>query len=139
MSFARAVRPAMVLLIASCLLALPARADDLADFHAAVEQASADYRTAMATLEAQGQQETSAAVNRLRQTWQSINDRFGRHRPAAFAEDEQYSSMFMLVDMRLIGVLLTIDMGNRDAAREGLAPIEETLSQLSARSTPSER
>jgi hypothetical protein len=42
----------------------------------------------------------------------------------------------MLVDMRLVGVLLVIDMGNRDAARDGLAPIEETLSQLSARSAP---
>src|SRR5882757_6005035 len=135
MSFARAVRPAMVL-VASCLLALPARSDGLADFHAAVEQASADYRTAMATLETQGQQETSAAVNRLRQTWQSINDRFGRDRPAAFADDEQYASMFMLVDTRLIGVLLTIDMGNRNAAREGLAPVEETLSWLRLRSAP---
>jgi len=138
MSFARAVRPAMVL-VASCLLALPVRSDELADFHAAVEQASADYRTAMATLETQGQQETSAAVNRLRQTWQSINDRFGRDRPAAFADDEQYASMFMLVDTRLIGVLLTIDMGNRNAAREGLAPVEETLSRLSVRSAPPEQ
>jgi hypothetical protein len=128
-----------MVLVASCLLALPARSDELADFHAAVEQASADYRTAMATLETQGQQETSAAVNRLRQSWQSINDRFGRDRPAVFADDEQYASMFMLVDTRLIGVLLTIDMGNRNAAREGLAPIEETLSRLSARSEPPER
>jgi hypothetical protein len=138
MSFTRAVRPVMVL-VASLLLALPAHADDLADFHAAVEEASADYRTAIATLETQGQQETSAAVNQLRRTWQSINARFGPNRPAAFADDEQYSSMFMLVDMRLIGVLLTIDMGNRDAARDGLAPIEETLSRLSARSAPPAR
>jgi hypothetical protein len=42
----------------------------------------------------------------------------------------------MMVDMRLIGVLLTIELGNRDAAREGLRPIGETLAQLSARSAP---
>jgi hypothetical protein len=45
----------------------------------------------------------------------------------------------MLVDMRLIGVLLTIDMGNRDAAREGLAPIEQTLAELRARSMPAQQ
>jgi len=123
---------------ALCALALaqPVRSDELADFHGMVEQASAQYRVAMTTLETQGQQETAAAVHQLRQSWQSIADRFGQNRPAAFADDEQYSTMFMLIDMRLVGVLLVIDMGNREAARDALAPIEETLSRLSARSVP---
>ena len=47
--------------------------------------------------------------------------------------------MFMLVDTRLVGVLLVVDMGNREAARDALAPIQETLSRLSARSAPAER
>jgi len=134
MSFAHV--PRIMALTASLLLTAAAHADDLADFHAAVDEAMADYRTAMATLETQSQQETSAAVNQLRHTWQSINTRFGHDRPAAFADDEQYSSMFTLIDMRLVGVLLTIDMGNRDAARAGLAPIEDTLTRLSAKSAP---
>jgi hypothetical protein len=115
------------------------RSDELADFHAAVEQATADYRAARATLESSSQAETAAAVNRFRQAWQSLNDRFGAHRPAAFADDQDFVTTFMLVDMRLIGVLLTIDMGNRDAARDGLAPIEATLAQLRARSAPAAR
>jgi hypothetical protein len=138
MSFVRVLRAAMVV-VACCVGALPLRADELMAFHAAVEQALAEYRAAMATLETQGQEETKAAVNRLRQTWQSINDRFGPSRPAAFADDEQYSAMFLLVDTRLIGVLLVIDLGNRNAAREGLAPIEATLSRLSTRSAPTPR
>ena len=115
------------------------RSDELADFHAAVEQATADYRAARATLETSSQAETAAAVNRFRQAWQSLNDRFGAHRPTAFADYQDFVTTFMLVDMRLIGVLLTIDMGNRDAARDGLAPIKQTLTQLSARSAPTER
>ncbi len=138
MSLARVLRAALVA-VACCVGALPARADELRAFHAAVEQAAAEYRAAMATLETQGQEETKAAVNRLRQTWQSINDRFGRNPPAPFADDEQYSATFLLVDTRLIGVLLVIDMGNRNAAREGLAPIEATLSRLNTWSAPTPR
>jgi hypothetical protein len=121
-------------------LSLSVRSDELVDFHAAVELAAAEYRAAMTTLETSGQQETAAAVQRFRQTWQALNERFtGEHRPAPFADDEQYPTMFMQVDVRLVGVLLTIDMGNRDAARSGLAPIQETLAQLSARSAPTSR
>jgi hypothetical protein len=47
--------------------------------------------------------------------------------------------MFMLVDTQLVGVLLVIDMGSRDAARNGLAPVGATLAQLSARSAPISR
>jgi hypothetical protein len=115
------------------------RSDELADFHAAVEQATVDFRAARATLETSSQAETAAAVNRFRQAWQSLNERFGQHRPAAFADDQDFVTTFMLVDMRLIGVLLTIDMGNRDAAREGLAPIEQTLAELRARSMPAQQ
>jgi hypothetical protein len=115
------------------------RADELADFHAAVEEASAQYRAAMATLETRSQEETKAAVHQFRQSWQSLAERFGAQRPAAFADDEQYAGTFMQVDMRLIGVLLVIDMGNREAARSALAPIQETLSQWSARSAPAKQ
>jgi hypothetical protein len=138
MSLIRAIgrRLALAAMFVFALSFSVVRSDELADFHAAVEQATADYRAARATLETSSQAETAAAVNRFRQAWQSLNDRFGTHRPAAFADDQDFVTTFMLIDMRLIGVLLTIDMGNRDAARDGLASIEQTLAQLSARSAP---
>ena len=141
MSLVRAIgrRLALAAVFVFALSFSVVRSDELADFHAAVEQATADYRAARATLETSSQAETAAAVNRFRQAWQSLNDRFGTHRPAAFADDEEFVTTFMLVDTRLIGVLLTIDMGNRDAARNGLVSIEQTLAQLSARSAPAER
>jgi hypothetical protein len=131
-------RQLAVVLTALFVLALPVpgRSAELADFHAAVERASEEYQSTMITLETQGQQETAAAVQRFREAWQAIGERFGKDRPAPFADDEEYGAMFMLVDMRLIGVLLVIDMGNRDAARKGMAPIKETLSRLSERSAP---
>ena len=141
MSFARALERRLVLATLFVFaLSLSVRSDELAEFHAAVELAAAEHRAAMDTLETSSQQETAAAVQRFRRTWQALNERFtGKHRPAPFADDEQYPTMFMQVDVRLVGVLLTIDMGNRDAARSGLAPIQETLAQLSVRSAPASR
>jgi len=138
MSLVAAVARRLVLasLLVFALSFSVARSDELAEFHVAVEQATTDYRAALAILETSSQADTTAAVNRFRQAWQSINDRFGANRPAAFADDADFVTTFMMVDMRLIGVLLTIELGNRDAARDGLRPIGETLAQLSARSAP---
>jgi hypothetical protein len=141
MSFVRELRRHCgALLVALCVQAIalsaPARTDDLTDFHAAVAQASAQYRITMATLETRGRDETAAAVHQLRQAWQSIIDRFGSNRPTAFAGDEHYAGMFLQVDMRLVSALIVIDIGSREAARDALAPIQETLTQLSKRAAP---
>ena len=117
-------------------LALSTRADELADFRAAVVQASAQYQAAMTTLDTRGREETSAAVQRFRSSWQIVADKLGPDRIAAFAENDQYAAIFMQVDMRVVAALIVIDIGSREAAREALAPIQETLSQLIARSAP---
>jgi hypothetical protein len=122
------------LLLALTMLAPAAAADELADFHAAVGDATDAYNQAMVTLETRGQAETATAVHRLRASWQAIGERFAAQRPAAFADDENFGAMFMQVDMSLVGVLLVIDLGNRDGARAALTPVGETLAKLSARS-----
>ena len=86
----------------------------------------------MTTLETRGREETSAAVQRFRQAWQIVIDRRESSRPAAFADAEQYAGLFMQVDARIVGALIVIDIGSRDPARDALAPIGETLLQLSA-------
>jgi len=140
MSLVRAIGRRLVLAaLLVFALSFSVRSDELAEFHAAVEQAAAAHRVAMETLETSGQQETAAAVQQLRQIWQAINARFVNPAPAPFANDEKYPTMFMLIDTQLVGVLLVIDMGNRDAARNGLAPVGTTLSQLIARSAPPQR
>jgi hypothetical protein len=114
-------------------LVAPARADELAEFHAAVERALDQYSFAMSVLETSSQEQTKAEVARLRQSWQAIAERFAR-RPEGFAGGEDYGGTFMQVDMRLITLLLVIDLGNRDAARSALAAVGDVLSQWSANS-----
>ena len=140
MSLARAIGRRLALAALLVLaLSLSVRSDELSAFHAAVEQAAADHRVAMETLETSGQKETAAAVQQLRRTWQEINARFVNPAPAPFANDEKFPTMFMLIDTQLVGVLLVIDMGNRDAAHKGLAPVGTTLAELIARSAPTQR
>jgi hypothetical protein len=38
----------------------------------------------------------------------------------------------MQIDVRLVGTLLVIDVGSRDAARRSLAPLADTLATLRA-------
>ncbi len=138
-SLARYLRPRTGAVLVALLvqwLALPGSADECTDFHAAVAQASAQYRIAMSTLDTRGREETSAAVQRFREAWQVVIDRRGSNRPAAVADDDDYAAMFMQVDTRIVGALIVIDIGRRDAARDALAPIAETLARLSARSAP---
>jgi hypothetical protein len=113
-----------------------ARADELADFHAAVIEAAAQYRVALTTLETSGRDETAAEVRRFRQAWQAVIERFGRIRTIDRAHDPELAATFMQVDVRIIGTLLVIEMGNRDAARDSLAPIAEVLVSLQTHTAP---
>ncbi len=72
----------------------------------------------------------------LPQSWQALVDRFGESRPASIADDEQFSATVTLTDARLVGALIVIDIGSRDAAQSALAPIAETLADLDARAAP---
>ena len=112
---------------------------DEGDFHSAVERAMAQHRIAMKVLETRSQAETAAEVHELRAAWQAIGERFAAERPAAFADDPDYPGLFMQVDMSFVGLLLVIDLGNRDAAREALLSIGQTLARLSERSAPAPR
>jgi hypothetical protein len=111
-----------------------ARADELAEFHAAVESAGSQYDAALIALETAGPEETAAEVVNLRAAWHVFAERFGGHRPAAFAADENYSIMFTVMDEQIVGALIVINAGRQDAARKALAPIGEKLADLSARS-----
>ncbi len=105
----------------------PARA---ANFDGALEETSAEYQTAMRTLETRGREETAAAVHRLRQSFQHLAERFAADRPPHLAGEAEWPSEFMQIDVRLVGALLVIDMGSRDAARQALTPLAETLARL---------
>jgi hypothetical protein len=114
----------------------PAAADELADFHIAVEQAALEYRLALDTVNTGSRKDASTAVSRFRHAWQDVIDRFNAHRPAALADDQSLGATFFQIDASIVGALIVIDIGSREAARKALAPIADTLSALSRRTAP---
>jgi hypothetical protein len=123
--------------ILAALLLLPIRAgaDELADFRAALDAAASQYRVAMDTLETSGRDETAAEVRRFRQSWQAIAERFGAAPPLPATKGDDYANLFLQTEMSIVGALIIIDIGSREAARNALAPIGDTLVTLSARAT----
>jgi len=130
-----AVRTTLFALILAAAT-LPAAADDLEDFVAALEQAQLQYQIALRTLESSGREQTAAEVRLFRQAWQQVIARLDSNRPAQLEGDESYAATMTRIDASLVGALIVIDIGSRDAARSALAPIGETLAKLRERTTP---
>jgi hypothetical protein len=128
MRFCRAALSTVLLL--ALLWPRPGGAVDGMEFRAALAAATVQYRVAMNTLERSGQAETATEVRHFRKAWQAVIDRAEAKRPAAYATTEEYYGMLMQVDTSIVGALLVIDLGKRDAARKSLAPIEEILSRM---------
>jgi hypothetical protein len=128
--------PLRAALVAAALM-LPwspfaAGADEHADLQAAFRLATAQYQIALKTLETRGREETAAEVSRLREAFQAVIQQFNANR-AALGGDQDYAGALMQLDVSIIGVLLVIDFGSREAAREALIPIGRSLAELGAR------
>jgi len=121
----------LALILASAPLS--AGADDLKEFAVAVERAELQYRIALRTLESAGREQTAAEVRLFRETWQDVIARLDSNRPKQFEGDESYAVTMTQIDAALVGVLIVIDIGSREAARAALAPIGETLTKLRER------
>jgi len=120
------------LFVQSLALAPPARADDLADFHTAVRDVTGQYDFALEVLKTGSQQDTAAAVQDFRQSWEQLVERFGMSQRAAFLDSESGTAIFTDMGLRLVGVLLIIELGRREAVGAALAPIGDTLARLAA-------
>jgi hypothetical protein len=118
---------AIVLAATFVLAALSAPANDLNRFETAIQQATTQYRIALQTLETSGREQTAAEVRLLRQAWQEIIDQYEASRPAELEGADVYATE---IDARLVGALIVIDIGSREAAREALMPIGDTLARL---------
>jgi hypothetical protein len=109
-----------------------AGADDRADLQAAFRVATAQYQVALKTLETRGREETAAEVSRLREAFQAVIAQFDANR-AAVAGGPDYAGLLMQLDTSIVGVMLVVDFGSREAARAALVPIGRSLSELGAR------
>src|ERR1700730_5988107 len=105
-------------------------ADDLADFNAAVEAASAHNRVAIGYLRTGNADLASLEVDRLRDNWTRLTERFSGKRPDAFAANALYSKLFTSVSARLVGADIMLKTGRIDAARSGLDAVRGDLYDL---------
>ena len=117
-------------LIALALVTSAARADDLADFNAAVESASAHNRVAIGYLRTGNLDLALLEIDRLREAWGAFERRFAGKRPAAFEGVVLYGTLFTGMHARLVAVDLMITMGKPDAVRQSLEAIRGDLYDL---------
>jgi hypothetical protein len=105
-------------------------ANDLSEFNAAVEAASAHNRVAIGYLRTGNVDFASREIDRLRDAWIRLTERFSGNRPDAFAENPLYSKLFTSVSARLVGADLMLKSGRPDAARNSLNAIRTELYDL---------
>ncbi len=109
------------------LLAASAFADDLADFNAAVEAASAPNRVAIGYLRIGNVDLAAIELDRLRAAWAQV----GRlPRPAAFDDVPLYTAMMTDIATRLITADMTLNADRPENARQALTGIRDDLYNL---------
>lgn len=123
---------ARIACLASALVgsAFTAKADDLADFNAAIESASAHNRVAIGYLRTGNEDLASLEIDRLRDAWIRLTERFSGKRPDVFANNLLYGRLFTGVSARLVGADLMLKSGRLDAARTSLDAIRGDLYEL---------
>jgi hypothetical protein len=105
-------------------------AGELAEFNAAVEQASIHYRTVLHQLSSGDAEHSLAEVGHMRKHWAALVDRFGEKRPDAFDANESYAPVLTGVGKRIATALTLISARRLEPARIALAPIRGELSQM---------
>lgn len=123
---------ARIAYVASALLGseFVAKADELADFNAAIESASSHNRVAIGYLRTGNEDLASLEIDRLRDAWIRLTERFSGNRPDVFANNLLYGRLFTGVSARLVGADLMLKTGRLDAARNSLDAIRGDLYEL---------
>ncbi|MSO66871.1 MAG: hypothetical protein EXQ82_03445 [Pseudolabrys sp.] len=106
------------------------KADDLADFNAAVESASAHNRVAIGYLRTGNTDLASLEIDRLREAWGRLATRFATKRPSAFDGNPLYGSLWTGVSARLVTADLMLKTGQAEAASDALNALRSDLYTL---------
>jgi hypothetical protein len=122
-------RYALPVVVAALLLS-PARADDLADFNAAVERAAAHNRVALGYLRTQNVELATVELDRMRNAWGDLTGRFGMTPPAPLRDNRLYAETLIDVPMRLVSASLMLDMGRIDLAQNSLQAVRQKLGDM---------
>lgn len=118
---------------AACLalvfVAGAAVADDLSDFNAAVEKAESHNRVAIGYLRTGNIDLASLEIDRLRESWGALQQRFAGNRPQAF-DGKHYITAMTDIAVRLITADMMLKTGHPDVARQSLEAIRGDLYDL---------
>jgi hypothetical protein len=106
-----------------------AMADDLSDFNAAAEKAESHNRVAIGYLRTGNIDLASLEIDRLRDAWSALQQRFAGNRPQAF-DGTHYVTTMTDIAMRLITAHMMLKSGHPDPARQSLEAIRGDLYDL---------
>jgi hypothetical protein len=107
-----------------------ARAGDLADFNAGVEKAEAHNRVAIGYLRTGNVDLAALELDRLRDAWSALQQRFNGRPPDAFDGVTLYGQLWTVVSARLVAADMMLKSGRADAARDALNAIRADLYNL---------
>jgi hypothetical protein len=119
--------------IVGLLLALTAGGaygDDLGDFNAAVERAASHNRAADGYLRTGNVDLASLELDRLRESWAALTQRFGGKRPEVFKDGTLYTTTLLKISTGLVGADMMLKSGRMDAARKALDGMRGDLYDL---------
>jgi len=120
--------------LALLVLAMPAAADDLADFNAAVEQAASHNRVALGYLRTGNLDLASVELGRLRDSWTDLTQRFSQTPPPQLQSNPLFAQTLADVPARASSAETFLNAGSIDEARHALQAIREELSAMRKRS-----
>lgn len=125
-NFARAA----ILVLALGLTTVTAYGDELDDFNAAVERAASHNRVADGYLRTGNTDLASLEIDRLREAWAALTERFGGHRPEAFKDGNLYTTTLLKISTSLVAADMMLNSGRADSARASLEGIRTDLYNL---------
>ena len=105
-------------------------AGDLADFNAAVESAAAHNRVAIGYLRTGNTDLASLEIDRVREAWGQLTQRFAGKRPDAFDGNPLYATIWTVGSAHLVGADLMLKTGRADAAAGALNALRGDLYAL---------
>ena len=108
----------------------PARAGDLADFNAAVEKAAGHNRVAIGYLRTGNTDLASLELDRLRQAWGALAERFSGRAPDAFDGNALFGTTLVNVNARLVAADMMLKSGRPEATSQSLTAIRGDLYDL---------
>lgn len=104
--------------------------DDLADFNAAVAAAAAHNRVADGYLRTGNTDLAALELERLRNSWTELTQKFGGKRPAAFKDGTLYTTTLLKISTGLVAADMMLQSGRTDAARAALNGMRRDLYDL---------